>query len=210
MKKLSALDIAKYFLILVDRDEGDAMTHLKLQKLIYFAQGVSLACTDTLLFDEPMMAWPHGPVSSSVYSHYKIFAQNAIPQPPEMDFDIYDQSIKNLICKVYNFYGGRTASYLRNLSHEHIAWKNANNSDDKTIDYNDVKTDFANSEYMNNLDVSNIEKQAIIDAEDQWWMSYDCGVPSEDITERLLEHKALFEKDPQTFINSCTPLEDII
>ncbi len=210
MKKITALDIANYFLILLDRDEGDSITHLKLQKLIYFAQGVSISLTDRLLFDEPMIALQHGPVSSSVYNIFKVFGNNTIPQPPEMDFDIYNQSIKNLIYKVYNIYGEHTASYLRNLSHEHTAWKNAHNSNEKIIDYNEVKNDFVNSDHLNNLDISDIEQQAIIDSEDRWWMSYDCGVPSEDITDRLLEHKALFEKNPQAFINSCTPLEEII
>ncbi|KJV52294.1 hypothetical protein OTSGILL_1633 [Orientia tsutsugamushi str. Gilliam] len=37
------------FLVLVDREAGDVITQLKLQKLVYFAQGVHLA-----LFDKPL------------------------------------------------------------------------------------------------------------------------------------------------------------
>ena len=99
--KLSTIDIANYLLVLVDRKAGDAITHLKLQKLLYFAQGISLALRGIRLFEGPLKAWEHGPVSSSVYSCYKVFEKNAIPPPPEMDFDIYDKDTKYLLYKVY-------------------------------------------------------------------------------------------------------------
>lgn len=58
---LSAIDVAKYLLILVDREAGDAMTQLKLQKLMYIAQGIHLALYDVPLFKEEIEAWQHGP-----------------------------------------------------------------------------------------------------------------------------------------------------
>ena len=207
MAKLSAIDVANYFLVLVDRDEGDSITHLKLQKLIYFAQGTSLALTGNLLFDESLKAWDHGPVSSSVYSHYKIFDKNSIPQPAEMDFDIYDNTTKHLIHKVYMEYGEHSASYLRNLSHSHISWQKAVSSYDKTINYSDIKIDFTSHNPIKNLNMSNLDIQAIIDVEDRWWMDYDCGEPSEDITERLIEDLNLFKKDKKSFLASLITVE---
>jgi len=207
MNKLSALEIANYFLVLIDRDEGDSLTHLKLQKLIYFAQGTSLAFTGNLLFDEALKAWEHGPVSSSVYSYYKIFDKNSIPQPAEMDFDIYDITMKHLIHKVYSVYGEHSVSYLRNLSHGHTAWKKAFNSYDKSIDYADIKTDFIQYNLIKNLDMSEADLQSIIDVEDRWWINYDCGEPSEDITDRLIKNDKLIKKDKQTFIHSCVTVE---
>ncbi|MFU7502447.1 MAG: Panacea domain-containing protein [Candidatus Tisiphia sp.] len=44
-------------MVLVDREAGDTITQLKLQKLIYFAQGVSLALLDRPLFNEEIEAW---------------------------------------------------------------------------------------------------------------------------------------------------------
>jgi len=35
---LTAGQVADYFLLQVDQDAGDAMTHLRLQKLVYYAQ----------------------------------------------------------------------------------------------------------------------------------------------------------------------------
>ena len=39
-----------------------AITHLKLQKLLYFCYGCYLARTGEELFAEPLEAWPKGPV----------------------------------------------------------------------------------------------------------------------------------------------------
>ena len=44
------------------------LTHLKLQKLVYYAQGATLAILDgRTLFDEAIHAWLHGPVCSALY-----------------------------------------------------------------------------------------------------------------------------------------------
>ena len=40
---MSALQIAKYFVSLVDEEAGDSISNLKLQKLLYYAQGGYLA-----------------------------------------------------------------------------------------------------------------------------------------------------------------------
>ena len=40
---MPAHDVAKYFVSLVDEEAGDSITNLKLQKLLYYAQGAHLA-----------------------------------------------------------------------------------------------------------------------------------------------------------------------
>ncbi len=54
----SPLDMAKWFINRVDREAGEAMTHLKVQKLLYFAQAYYLANYNQQLFSEDMQAWP--------------------------------------------------------------------------------------------------------------------------------------------------------
>jgi hypothetical protein len=45
---MTAHEVARYFVSLVDEEAGDSITNLKLQKLLYYAQGVNLAnCTTT-------------------------------------------------------------------------------------------------------------------------------------------------------------------
>lgn len=64
-KKISALDIAKFFLSV------GPVTNLKLQKLIYFAYETYLLKTGKRLFEEPIVAFKHGPVVEEVYHIYK-------------------------------------------------------------------------------------------------------------------------------------------
>lgn len=78
-KKHTANDVAKWFLSRVDRDSGDSITHLKLQKLVYYAQAWNLAHFGEPLFDEELKAWTHGPVAPSVWHEYKDSRWDALP-----------------------------------------------------------------------------------------------------------------------------------
>ena len=83
----SAHDVAKYFLSLIDEDAGDTISNLKLQKLVYYAQGFHLALFDRPLFNEEVKAWMHGPVVPDLYHEYKIYGSNAIPMPDDFDVE---------------------------------------------------------------------------------------------------------------------------
>jgi uncharacterized phage-associated protein len=118
-----ANDIAAWFLRRIDRGAGDSMTHLKLQKLVYYAQSWSLALLDRPLFDEDVQAWRHGPVARSVYDRYNRYGWNAIPTPTwEPEIDAVTQS---LLEDIHRIYGGRLASELEKLSHDEQPWKTA-------------------------------------------------------------------------------------
>ena len=67
---LNCDDVAKYFLSLSDDSSGDYISNLKLQKLLYYAQGFHLAIFNKPLFNEPIEAWAHGPVVGSSYRKY--------------------------------------------------------------------------------------------------------------------------------------------
>jgi hypothetical protein len=56
---LSCNDIARYFLAQIDEEAGDLISNMKLQKLVYYAQGVSLALHNRPLFPESLEAWTY-------------------------------------------------------------------------------------------------------------------------------------------------------
>ncbi len=58
--------------------EKSYFTHMKLQKLIYIANGINLAINNQPLINEHFEAWPYGPVVSSVYHTYKFFGNSNI------------------------------------------------------------------------------------------------------------------------------------
>ena len=69
---ISAFNVADYFLVQQDEDAGDLISNMKLQKLLYYAQGYFLAIANEPLFHERIYAWTHGPVVPKVYHKYKI------------------------------------------------------------------------------------------------------------------------------------------
>jgi uncharacterized phage-associated protein len=62
----SAAAIANEFIDLADA-QGEKLTHMKLQKLVFFAHGWHLALYGEPLLDEQVEAWKFGPVIRSLY-----------------------------------------------------------------------------------------------------------------------------------------------
>lgn len=120
---VTATDVARYLLTLVNEEEGDLMSNLKLQKLLYYAQGYHLAIYDQPLFDDEIRAWNYGPVVPSVYHEYKRCGRKAIPVPEEVDFSLLPHSARSVINDVYEEYGQYEASVLMHLTHEELPWQ---------------------------------------------------------------------------------------
>ena len=102
MPSLTARDVADYLIASVDAESGDNISNLKLQKLLYYAQGFSLALNGEPLFDEPLVAWAHGPVVTDLYHAFKQYGSGAIPPPESFEDSKYDRSTKELLDEVLN------------------------------------------------------------------------------------------------------------
>lgn len=72
-----ALNIACYF---VNRSfsEGVSISNLKLQKMVYIANGLYLAQNKEPLIIERVEVWPYGPVVRPVYDCFKRFGSGTI------------------------------------------------------------------------------------------------------------------------------------
>ncbi|MDR1041744.1 MAG: DUF4065 domain-containing protein [Deltaproteobacteria bacterium] len=77
----SAIAVANWFIERNRKESGD-LTHLKLQKLLYFAQGWHLAYYDVPLFEDPIEAWKYGPVVRSVYFALSRRGKNEVIKDP--------------------------------------------------------------------------------------------------------------------------------
>ncbi len=120
----SAIDVGKYFLAQVDDESGDSISNLKLQKLLYYAQGFHLAAYDRPLFPERIEAWVHGPVVPEVYRQLKRFGANPVVLPQDVDFQaVFTPDVRELLDEVYSVYGQFSAASLRNMSHSEPPWK---------------------------------------------------------------------------------------
>lgn len=135
-------EIAKAFLLLSQPEIGDGITNLKLQKLLYYAQGFYLAINNGKpLFDEPIVAWAHGPVVASVYHNYKKFGSQIIDRP-DKKADLSKETL-NYIKRIWNLFGQFSAWKLRDMTHQESPWKDTKQSEvithDKMIDFFSTK-----------------------------------------------------------------------
>jgi len=122
-KRIEAIDVANYFLIICDYESDDFISHLKLQKLVYYAQGFHLAMYSKPLFNEPILAWEHGPVIESLYHKFKGYGSRGIDKPEDFDESIFEQKHKLLLNEIFIVYGQYSAWKLRELTHNEPPWK---------------------------------------------------------------------------------------
>lgn len=122
--KYKVEDIANLLLRTVDRQSGDTMSPLKLQKLLYLIQGHYLAKYSKPLFDDDFEAWLHGPVVRKIWNKYKEYTYNSIPEPDnyyELVPD-FDKETIDAVNYIYNKYGIFDAKYLEQLTHKTDPW----------------------------------------------------------------------------------------
>ena len=115
---LSAFDVAEYFLTIAERQDKEPITNLKLQKLLYYAQGFHLAMFGKPLFKEAIERWTYGPVVPEVYHAYKTYGSGTIEYPPEVDFSKFEEETREFLEEVYAARGQYTAWALTQFTHD--------------------------------------------------------------------------------------------
>jgi uncharacterized phage-associated protein len=122
-----AIDVAAYLIQKAHDDNVQDMTPLKLQKLLYFAQGWYLAIHKVPLFKDRIFAWEYGPVIDSVYQRYKNGPVANIT--PDMSLgnakNITDSRAKKVLNEMWKRYGKETAFALVGMTHVSKPWKDA-------------------------------------------------------------------------------------
>lgn len=103
------------------------VTHLALQKLIYFCHGWYLAKFNQPLIKEPVEAWGHGPVYRSVYQCLsKAKKEHITFRATRTDFSTgenkvvcanFDERTQKFMEDIFDLYSRFTASDLRRISH---------------------------------------------------------------------------------------------
>jgi uncharacterized phage-associated protein len=120
-------DVANYILEISREESEDGeyelISHMKLQKLVYFCQGFSLALLEKPLFTEPIEAWEHGPVCTKLYHLLKGYGASPITSITDPEKIALDENEKLLVRMVYNTYGQYSAAKLRKITHEEGPWK---------------------------------------------------------------------------------------
>lgn len=116
---LKAMDVANFFVQYSNDDPQGCLTNLCLNKLLYFAQGWSLALRNKPLFEEELQAWDLGPVVPEVYHTFKPCGRDRIASVSGYYNDeIFDEDVLELLLNIEYNYGKYTASKLVEITHE--------------------------------------------------------------------------------------------
>lgn len=98
---------------------GIEITNLKLQKLVYFAQGFALAKIAHPLYAEEIQAWTYGPVIPALYERVKAYGNAPIRGNIEAPDAIPTESEEaRVINEMMEMIGAAPATRLVSLSHE--------------------------------------------------------------------------------------------
>ena len=126
--KYSAFDIAKYFLYKAQtatEEDQELISNLKLQKLVYYAQGLHVAIYGEPLFLEKIEAWTYGPVVPELYHYYKKYDASGIHADKNFDPLAIDEDTKNFLDEIYEVFGQFSAIRLMNIAHSDQCWIDA-------------------------------------------------------------------------------------
>jgi uncharacterized phage-associated protein len=125
--KIDSTVLANYILESIGK-----MSHLKLQKLLYFIEGYHLAYFSTNLIDDDFEAWVHGPVSRKIYNELKdksviysditYIAEQDAPTPSIMLSRLLTSDQVDLINEVLGLYGNETGFTLESITHQQTPW----------------------------------------------------------------------------------------
>lgn len=121
MAEITASDLAKY---IIDQHvrKNAVITNLKLQKLLYYAQGWYLAFNGEPLFKDRIEAWVHGPVVPCVFREYREFRWSPLTAASGY---VPSNEIASHIGKVLGAYGKFDASQLELMTHNEAPWREA-------------------------------------------------------------------------------------
>jgi len=154
----NALDIAQYFINHSYGGQLDDVTNLKLQKLLYYAQGYNLALYGEPLFNEDIVNWDHGTVVPCIYHQFKNYGNQIIQPTPSFDMNKFSERIKEVLEFVCRDYAKFSGWKLREMTHEETPWKNTQR--DEVITKDSIKDFFKTKFYCEkfNFDLERMDR----------------------------------------------------
>ena len=106
----------------IAQEKETILSHLKLQKLLYFAQGWSYVSFKKELFSDELEAWQHGPVCASIYHDFKYRVPFEKIETNEMTEELGKKAV-DFLEAVWEAYKDWSGWELEMLSHQEGPWK---------------------------------------------------------------------------------------
>ena len=124
----TAKELARYIISEIKKRMGRSyleefdVTPLKLQKLLYYVQGYSLALTGKPAFSDKIEAWQYGPVMDSVYQEYKKYSRNIIPYEEIKGTELTDDTLSEIVRLVLSDKLRYSGEALARATHGEAPW----------------------------------------------------------------------------------------
>ncbi|GAC44332.1 Panacea domain-containing protein [Paenibacillus popilliae] len=111
-------DVADYFLDKF-RCEGHTVTHLKLQKMCYYAQAYYLAEYGEEMFSSTFEA------CRTLYSRFRKARHQPLPFPSSVNMIVFTSCMLRVMDVVWNKFWDKDPNWLKNQTHMEIPWRQA-------------------------------------------------------------------------------------
>lgn len=121
-------NICDYVIFRITGEGNGSLSHLKLQKLLYYIQSWHLAFEKDPLFKGKFQAWIHGPVNREIYNRFKDtkYMYSSINlkdiQQQDLSFSTIEQNKKDHIDSVLEVYAPFSDVQLENMTHNEKPW----------------------------------------------------------------------------------------
>ena len=147
--------VANFFIELANDDEyGDGMTNMRLNKMLYFAQGHYFARTGNPLFNDDFEAWDYGPVVSSIYQQYRSYGKEPIFDiDADYSIESFNSDELDVLLDVAREYDKYSTSELVNKTHtDGSPWAECIKSKTQEITKNQIKDYFSRHSSLSTFD----------------------------------------------------------
>lgn len=150
MSKTTVFDYTKWFLDNhLDTPRNTFKGNMKLQKLLFFAQLISLAKNNKLLFEEQFYAFENGMVMENIRLKYK----NDLNELLNYKRNEFTKEELEILELTKNIYGKESAETLSKMTHQFEYWKKYLQRSNNIFDFKDKsKSIVPNEELKNELD----------------------------------------------------------
>ena len=115
--------VANRIIEIANEKELDGFTPMQIIKLVYFADGWSLALLDKSIHNSEAYAWRYGPVIPEVYWAFERFGRTKIDKKACDDFGIeyesnFSQDEETILEEMVDIYGQLHAFEMSDITHE--------------------------------------------------------------------------------------------
>jgi uncharacterized phage-associated protein len=135
------VDISKQLIKIASADKDCELTPLKLQKIMYFAQGYYLVWKNKPFYYNRIEAWKYGPVIPQLYHYLKEYGSEDLCNHDlsTHTIDNIDSETKGFLSWIWTTFKDYKAIELVNITHLHKPWIDGMKRQDSLISNNDIQ-----------------------------------------------------------------------